>query len=149
MTRTAAAASQRRHGLAGLLVALFVVAGLVSSYGLGHGAPLRVCTQHALSVPSEVADALAGGPPEQAHPAHPAATPLATTLKAPVDLPPLSPAHACLCLAVLISLLTLALAVGRRPMRALLAPRGHRVLAPQATGPPSPPSLASLQVLRL
>ena len=60
MTRTAAAASQRRHGLAGLLVALFVVAGLLSSYGLGHGAPLRVCTQHALSVPSAAADAQAG-----------------------------------------------------------------------------------------
>ncbi|GAA4129478.1 hypothetical protein [Actinomadura keratinilytica] len=149
MTRTAAAASQRRHGLAGLLVALFVVAGLLSSYGLGHGAPLRVCTQHALSVPSAAADAQAGGPAQRAHSAPPAATPLATTLKAPVDLPPLSPAHACLGLAVLISLVTLALAVGRPRTRAFRVPRGHRILAPPATGPPSPPSLAALQVLRL
>ncbi|GLW67001.1 hypothetical protein Arub01_52440 [Actinomadura rubrobrunea] len=148
MTRTAAA-PQPRRGPACLLVALFLVAGLVSSYGLGHGAPLRVCTQHAVSVPSAVADVIAADLPPKAHALHPEAASSATTSKAPVDLPPLGPAHACLCLAVLISLLAIALAVGRRRRRALRADRAPRVLVPSATGPPLTPSLASLQVLRL
>ncbi|MBX6767493.1 MAG: hypothetical protein IRY90_10140 [Actinomadura rubrobrunea] len=149
MTRTAGAAPQPRRGLAGLLVALFVVAGLVSSYGLGHGAPLRVCTQHALSAPSAVADAINADPPPQAHLLRPEAASSATAVRAPVAPPPLSPAHACLCLAVLISLLAIAVAVGRRRRRVLQADRAPRVLAPSATGPPLTPSLASLQVLRL
>ncbi|XRQ15894.1 hypothetical protein ACN3XK_34975 [Actinomadura welshii] len=43
---------RRRHGLAGLLVILFVVGGLIFSYGLGHAPVARVCTAHAVSAPA-------------------------------------------------------------------------------------------------
>ena len=115
-------AHRRRHGQAGLLVALFVVAGLVFSYGLGHGLPDRVCIENGMSVPAEVAAAMhhasaeRGGPeaagraptgqapdvhtaPVHGVPGHPG--PSVTSLSAPLRLPPLAPADACLCLAVL------------------------------------------------
>ncbi|MFV2176108.1 hypothetical protein ACFHW2_18980 [Actinomadura sp. LOL_016] len=50
-------------GLAGLLIALFVVAGLVAGYGLGHAPPMRICTEHAVSAPIAAAAATPGGPP--------------------------------------------------------------------------------------
>ncbi|GGV33422.1 hypothetical protein GCM10010182_66520 [Actinomadura cremea] len=50
-------------GLAGLLIALFVVAGLVAGYGLGHAPPMRICTEHAVSAPIAAAAAEPGGPP--------------------------------------------------------------------------------------
>ncbi|MEU9019653.1 hypothetical protein [Actinomadura sp. NPDC048394] len=162
-------AHRRRHGQAGLLVALFVVAGLVFSYGLGHGLPDRVCIENGMSVPAEVAAALhhtaaePGGPasagraptghapaahtaPVHGVPGHPG--PAATSLSAPLRLPPLAPADACLCLAVLFALMLLGLATGRRALLRLPA-RGGRAPAPPPGGFFSPVSLASLQVLRL
>ncbi|HEU5030756.1 MAG TPA: hypothetical protein VFV01_37980 [Spirillospora sp.] len=166
MSRTA---HRRRHGQAGLLVALFVVAGLVFSYGLGHGLPDRVCIENGMSVPAEVAAALhhtaaePGGPaaagrapaghapaahtaPVHGVPGHPG--PAATSLSAPLRLPPLAPADACLCLAVLFVLMLLGLTTGRRALLRLPA-RGGRAPAPPPGGFLSPVSLASLQVLRL
>src|SRR5688572_10816305 len=122
--------TRRRHGLAGLLVTLFVVAGLVFTYGLGHAAPIRVCTAHLTSVPADVADALAH---EADHTAAAAAikttapatatapikavpgkaAPLASAplaAKAPLDLPPRDPGGGCLSLAILLTLMVLALA---------------------------------------
>ncbi|XVQ07964.1 hypothetical protein ACQP1W_36110 [Spirillospora sp. CA-255316] len=137
-----------RHGPAGLLMALFLVAGLTFSYGLGHAPPLRVCTAHATSVPAALADAaasphadgpLAGlpGPSE------------APSFSEPVHLPPTAPGDACLSLAVLLALLVLSLASrprrtgGRRPRRT------GWILAPPALPAPFARSLSSLQVLRL
>jgi hypothetical protein len=162
-------AHRRRHGQAGLLVALFVVAGLVFSYGLGHALPDRVCIENGLSVPAEVAAAMhhapakPGGPeaagraptgqepavrtaPVHGAPGHPG--PSVTSLSAPLRLPPLAPADACLCLAVLFALMLLGLATGRRALLRLPA-RGGRAPAPPPGGFLSPVSLASLQVLRL
>ncbi|MEU5883967.1 hypothetical protein [Spirillospora sp. NPDC047279] len=163
-------ARRRRHGLAGLLVALFVVAGLVFTYGLGHAPPVRVCTAHLTSVTADAADATARQESAAAHAAGTAglaagaasqslaagaagaasqslaAAPLAAT--APLHLPPLDPAAGCLCMALL-TLLILALAAlpvrtgGRLPARIGWA------LGPPAPRPPSSPSLSSLQVLLL
>ncbi|MFD0904327.1 hypothetical protein, partial [Actinomadura sediminis] len=58
-TRTAPMRANGRSGLAGLLVALFVVAGMVAGYGHGHAPPRRLCTEHAVSAAS--AAAAAGG----------------------------------------------------------------------------------------
>ena len=162
-------AHRRRHGQAGLLVALFVVAGLVFSYGLGHGLPDRVCIENGMSVPAEVAAAMhhasaeRGGPeaagraptgqapdahtaPVHGVPGHPG--PSVTSLSAPLRLPPLAPADACLCLAVLFALMLLGLTTGRRALLRLPA-RSGRAPAPPPGGFFSPVSLASLQVLRL
>ncbi|QKG27587.1 hypothetical protein [Actinomadura verrucosospora] len=150
-------AHRRRHGQAGLLVALFVVAGLVFSYGLGHALPDRVCIENGMSVPAEVATAMhhastsPGGP--AAHPAAVHGVPghagtAAASLSAPLRLPPLAPADACLCLAVLFALMLLGLATGRRALLRLPA-RAPRAPAPPPGGVLSPISLASLQVLRL
>ncbi|WP_155885054.1 hypothetical protein [Actinomadura flavalba] len=126
-----------RHGPAGLLVALFVVAGLVFSYGLGHPPPPQVCTAHALHAPADV--------PAFAAPSG-GGTVLAVA--APGDAP-VDPATACLGLAVLLGLMVLALALPRvrplppgpgRPRRAARAPTARA---------PGPPSLAALQVLRV
>ncbi|QKW35866.1 hypothetical protein HUT06_18995 [Actinomadura sp. NAK00032] len=130
-------APRSRHGTAGLLVALFVVAGLVFSYGLGgHGPPLRVCTEHAVTVP--VGTAAASGDAVHA----------AAALSAP-DKAPALPLDLCLCVAVLFTLLLLALAVGlRRPLSRLPARNGWSLAPPPGTAPSAlfPPVL---QVLRL
>ncbi|KAB2341091.1 hypothetical protein [Actinomadura rudentiformis] len=161
--------ARRRHGLAGLLVALFVVAGLVFTYGLGHAAPMRVCTAHLTSVPADVADALAheadhtatasgaktAEPGTAAEPVKGVpgkAVPLAAapvTARAPLDLPPLDPASGCLSLAILLSLMILALAA--RPTRAggVLPARVGWIIGIPWQRAPFSPSLASLQVLRL
>lgn len=157
-TTVTGTARRRRHGLAGLLVALFVVAGLVFTYGLGHAPPVRVCTAHLTSVTADAADATARQESAAAHAAGTAglaagaasqslaAAPLAAT--APLHLPPLDPAAGCLCMALL-TLLILALAAlpvrtgGRLPARIGWA------LGPPAPRPPSSPSLSSLQVLLL
>ncbi|MBO2463744.1 hypothetical protein [Actinomadura violacea] len=150
-------AHRRRHGQTGLLVALFVVAGLVFSYGLGHALPDRVCIENGMSVPAEVATAMHhasashGGPAAHSAPVH--GTPghagtAAPSLSTPLRLPPLAPADACLCLAVLFALMLLGLATGRRALLRLPA-RAPRAPAPPPGGVLSPVSLASLQVLRL
>lgn len=132
MSRTA---PHRRHGTAGLLVALFVAAGLVFSYGLGHGPPPRVCTEHAVSVP---VTALSAG--------HGLAE---AALSAPAKPHPRAPLDVCLCAAVLFTLLLLALAAGlRRPFSRLPARAGWS-LAPPRSAAPTAPSLPVLQVLRL
>ncbi|GGQ40585.1 hypothetical protein GCM10010187_68310 [Actinomadura coerulea] len=151
-------APRRRHGLAGLLVALFVVGGLVFSYGLGHAPPPRVCTQHAVSVPVGAVAASTGheqpdagaaplsgshGPAQGA----PAASlmPAASPTKAPAHVP----MDACLCLAVLFTLVLLGLAaVPRRPVSRLPARLGWTFAPPPCTRL-APGSSPSLQVLRL
>ncbi|MWK39053.1 hypothetical protein GEV43_36860 [Actinomadura sp. J1-007] len=67
----------------------------------------------------------------------------------PMKAPPLSPLDACLCLAVLLTFLVLALASSPGRSRLRLAARNGWTLAPPPAGVPSPPSLSSLQVLRL
>ncbi|MCQ0021419.1 hypothetical protein [Actinomadura madurae] len=140
-----------RHGLAGLLVALFVVGGLIFSYGLGHGAPARVCTQHAVSVPVGAVSAggdhaqqgEGAGPPSGFHG-------LAGAVLTSPDKPPAPvPTDACLCLAVLLSLLLLGLAGGfRRPLSRLPARAGW-ALAPPPGAPAAATCAPALQVLRL
>ncbi|GAA0590059.1 hypothetical protein [Actinomadura livida] len=115
---------RRRYGPAGLLVILLVVGGLVFSYGLGHAPVSRVCTEQAVSAPLKDHSSLKQGQPDV-------------------------PLNACLCLAVLFTLLLLGLAAGsgrpafRLPARAgwavVLRPEGRRVPVPRH----------SLQVLRL
>ncbi|SNT10028.1 hypothetical protein SAMN05443665_101635 [Actinomadura meyerae] len=129
-------APRSRHGTAGLLVALFVVAGLVFSYGLGgHGPPLRVCTEHAVTAPADTAPA--AGDALQA-----------SAIGAPVKAP--APAlDLCLCMAVLFTLVLLALALGlRRPLSRLPARAGWSLAPPPGTASAAafPPVL---QVLRL
>ncbi|MFI0356630.1 hypothetical protein [Actinomadura sp. 9N407] len=140
-----------RRGPAGLLMALFVVAGLMFSYGLGHGPPRDVCTAHLVSVPADVAAAMAGttaAAPGAAAFSAPAFS--APAFTAPLDLPPISPADAaCVCLAVLLGLMALGLASKRRGAGTLLS-RSTRSFLPPAGEPPFLAlSLASLQVLRL
>ncbi|MFG2006965.1 hypothetical protein ACGFNU_48250 [Spirillospora sp. NPDC048911] len=155
--------ARRRHGLAGLLVALFVVTGLVFTYGLGHAAPMRVCTAHSTSVPADIADALAheaghiaaakGAPgkmPGKAialTSAPPVSAPLAA--KAPLELPPLDPAGGCLSLAILVSLMLLALATRPNRTGGVLPARLGWILRAPSQRTPFSPSLPSLQVLRL
>lgn len=151
---------RRRHGLAGLLAILFVVGGLIFSYGLGHAPVTRVCTEHALSAPSGAASS--GAAPSFAAPSF-AASPLIgvaplqdlqssaePALAAPLkQKPPLTPMNACLCLAVLFTLVLLALATGLgRPVLRLPARAGW-VLAPPSRGAYTPAFRPSLQVLRL
>ncbi|WP_131736776.1 hypothetical protein [Actinomadura roseirufa] len=157
---------RRRHGLAGLLVALFVVAGLAFSYGLGHAPPARLCTEHSVSVPVDAAAAAARHHPPSERTGPPTSTgtriaaPLAlhgvpalggsagTAANAPLS--PLPPLDACLCLAVLFTLMVLALlAAGAwRAFRRLPARAGWERAAP-AGALPALLSLSSLQVLRL
>jgi hypothetical protein len=124
-------------------MALFVVAGLVFSYGLGHGPPPRVCTAHQMSVPVAVANAMA------APHAQPPAAQAFDTFSQPVDLPPLSPADTCLCLAILLGLLALGLAAKPRRSSGRRPPRSGWALSPPALSRPFALSLSSLQVLRL
>ncbi|WP_149264754.1 hypothetical protein [Actinomadura sp. K4S16] len=147
-----ATAPRPRHGPAGLLVALFVVGGLVFSYGLGHAPPPRICTQHAVSVPVGApwaftghGDAGAGASALQGShsPAQGAAS------LSPVKAPAHVPMNACLCLAVLFTLVLLALAAGlRRPLSRLPARFGWTLSPPSGAGLVLAFS-PSLQVLRL
>ncbi|MEV5828084.1 hypothetical protein AB0L25_21265 [Spirillospora sp. NPDC052242] len=174
-TRTARARANRWSGLAGLLVALFVVAGLVAGYGLGHAPPMRICTEHAVSAPVAAAAAAApGGSPggAAAAPGDPSGSasgpasdavsgPASDALSGPVagvhadaaptpaDRPGPSPGDVCLCLAVLLTLMALVLSgAARRPFLRLPARTG-RVPAPPPGATLAAPSLSALQVLRL
>ncbi|MBW8486547.1 hypothetical protein [Actinomadura parmotrematis] len=132
-----ATARMRRRGPAVLLVALFAVAGLLAGYGLEHGAPPKVCAAHLAH--GGDADVIVGGGPAAAGPA----------LSAPDPHPPLSPGDSCLGLAILLTLLVLALAC--RPGRAgarFPARTGWTLALPPPPAPPRP-DLSSLQVLRL
>ncbi|GAA2445103.1 hypothetical protein GCM10010191_72310 [Actinomadura vinacea] len=124
-------------------MALFLVAGLVFSYGLGHTPPLRVCTAHETSVPAEAADAMA------AHPQGLAAAPDLVSFDEPVHLPPLRSSEECLCLAVLLGLLALTLAAKPRRVGVRRPPRAGWALAPPVLPAPLALSRSSLQVLRL
>lgn len=144
----------RRHGLAGLLVALFVVGGLIFSYGLGRTPVARVCTAHAVSAPVTALAALStASPPAEASvpdartaPESPFSTPLTAPLR---ENRPGLPTDACLCLAVLFSFILLGLAGGRgrRSIR-LPARAGWTAVLPPGVMR-LPPSRHSLQVLRL
>ncbi|MFF5264093.1 hypothetical protein ACFY4C_34635 [Actinomadura viridis] len=161
-----------RHEPAGLLMALFLVAGLIFSYGLGHAPALRVCTTHSVSVPADVAAAMAAHQTASfqagsARPAgataealragtlpgalgHGAAAPSGpSAFSTPFDPPPFPPVETCLCLAVLIGLMALGLAAKPRRAGPRRPPRSGWTLAPPAFAPPSPLSLTALQVLRL
>ncbi|WP_103943722.1 hypothetical protein [Thermomonospora echinospora] len=123
------------HGVAGMLVVLFALAGVAFSYGLGgHTPPLRFCLVHA----QEPGDRAPVGPgivaQDQAHPApgHPRP----------------APGDACLSLAVLLTLMVLALAAVPRP-RGVRPRRFGWTLVPPARAPSRPRPLAVLQVLRL
>ncbi|MFC9978005.1 hypothetical protein ACFVH6_44570 [Spirillospora sp. NPDC127200] len=160
---------RQRRGLAGLFIALFLVGGLVFSYGLGHAPALRLCTAHDTGIPSAPA---APAPPAGSASAtgtasvpgaavnadgHPAVrdlpahlTPRAwVALDAPDRRAPLDPAHACLCLAVLLSLMVLALAAPFRRTLLRLPPRLGWLAGPPLGTVAAPPSLSALQVLRL
>jgi hypothetical protein len=130
-------------------VALFVVAGLVFSYGLGHGPPPRVCTENAVSVP--VSSVPAAGPegPASAEPSQGLHGLAGAALTAPVKPSPQMPLDVCLCAAVLFTLLLLALFSGlRRPFSRLPARTGWSLAPPPgATAPLAFPPV--LQVLRL
>lgn len=123
----------RRHGPAGLLVALFAVGGLVFTYGIGHAPPPRICTEHAVTAP---AGALVAHGPHGT---------LSAPLKAPKDLP----LHMCLSLAVLLGLVALGLAAGRRRPAVRLPARSGWALAPPRRPALLAASPAPLQVLRL
>ncbi|WP_378282315.1 hypothetical protein [Actinomadura rugatobispora] len=129
-------------------MALFLVAGLTFSYGLGHAPPPRVCTAHATSVPAGLADAAAAQ-----HAGAPATGPLAASGAAafsePVHLPPMGPNDACLSLAVLLALLVLSVAAHPGPTGARRPRRSGWFLAPPALPAPLARSLSCLQVLRL
>lgn len=131
-----------RNGLAGLLSILFVVGGLIFSYGLGHAPVSRVCTEHAVSVPVDAAS-----PPGASQVRQAGVSPLQGLQKAPLkqDLA----LDASLCLAVLFTLILLGLAgVLRRPAFRLPARAGW-VLTLPSRGTPAPALQPSLQVLRL
>ncbi|WUI03702.1 hypothetical protein OHR68_18450 [Spirillospora sp. NBC_00431] len=143
---------RRRHGPAGLLVALFVVGGLIFSYGLGHGPVERLCTEHAVSVPVAAVSAATGH-----HTPGPGGSALQglhrlsdTALTAPLkDRAPQAPMDACLCMAVLFTLILLGLAVAlRRPSSRLPARLGWTLVVP-AAGASRPAFRPALQVLRL
>ncbi|MQY09788.1 hypothetical protein [Actinomadura macrotermitis] len=131
-------ASLRRHGRAGLLMVLFVVAGLLFSYGLEHSASVRLCTAHLVHDASGGTAVVSDGPsvtgPALTAPGHPA---------------PFAPADACLCLAVLLTLLVIALAARPHRARVRVPARSGWTLALPPPSRPAPPSLSSLQVLRL
>ncbi|NDU72651.1 hypothetical protein GWI34_08425 [Actinomadura sp. DSM 109109] len=145
-------APRRRHGLAGLLVALFVVGGLVFSYGLGHAPPPRVCTQHAVSAPVGTAVTSPGhgqpdAGPSPLHGSHGLAE--GVLAASPMKVPAPVPVDACLCLAVLFTLVLLGLAVASRRLLTRLPARLGWTFAPPPWARPAPASAPSLQVLRL
>ncbi|GAA2633227.1 hypothetical protein GCM10010411_84680 [Actinomadura fulvescens] len=157
-------------------MALFVVAGLVFTYGLGHAAPMRVCTAHLTSVPADVADAMAhqadlAAATKTAPAAGTTAAPSTTSAgaetaygvpgkavtlasapssaKAPLDLPPLVPAGGCLSLAILLTFMVLALASGPSRTRGVLPARLGWVIRVPSQRAPFSLSLPSLRVFRL
>lgn len=140
-------ALHRRHGQAGLLVALFVVAGLVFSYGLGHGPPPRVCTEHAVTAPADTLPAVGGHQPASASQGRPGLA--GPAFSAPAMPMPRTPLDMCLCAAILFTLLLLAFATGlRRPLSRVPARIGWALSPPPgaASTPAFPPVL---EVLRL
>lgn len=122
---------------------LFAVAGLMFSYGLEHAPPPDLCHPHdhvTWLVPGSDGahhrPALtAGGPPFSEFSSH--------------DRTPHSPVDTCLCLAVLLGIMLLALATRAGRWRLLLPARTGWRSADPARPSPAPLSLASLQVLRL
>jgi hypothetical protein len=131
-------------------MALFLVAGLTFSYGLGHAPPLRVCTAHATSVPAGLADAAAAAAQHADGPAAGLPGPSeAPSFSEPVHLPPMGPGDLCLSLAVLLALLVLSVAARPRRTGARRPRRSGWILAPPALSAPLARSLSSLQVLRL
>ncbi|HEX2317188.1 MAG TPA: hypothetical protein VHJ17_25805 [Thermomonospora sp.] len=121
------------HGVAGMLVVLFALTGVAFSYGMGgHATPYTLCVAHLGG------DVPPGGPvavaQDQAHP--------------PPDLPGPPRDEVCLSLAVLLTLMVLALAAAPRPQGT--RPRRYGwTLSPPACAVPRARSLAVLQVLRL
>ncbi|MFC0040119.1 hypothetical protein [Actinomadura rayongensis] len=142
-TGTADRTERPRRGPLGLLLALFVAAGLVFSYGLGHAPPREICTAHSLhapaglpaAVPAGIADGIADG---VAH----AVAPPSGHHGFPVDA-------CCLALPVLFGLLAFALAALPRPSGLRRPARSGWTLALPPPLAASAPSLAALQVLRL
>jgi hypothetical protein len=131
---TGMAAGRVPHGVAGMLVVLFALTGVAFSYGLGGHTLPRLCVVH-VQGPGELPPTGPGAlGQDRAHfpPAHPQS--------APYD--------ACLSLAVLLTLMVLALAAVPRP-RGVRPRRFGWTLAPPACAPPWRRSLAVLQVLRL
>ncbi|MFC5186513.1 hypothetical protein [Actinomadura harenae] len=142
-SRALRSAPRRQHGLAGLFVVLFAVAGLMFSYGLEHAPPVDLCHPH---------DAVTwfGPGAEGAHhrlPHGDGESPILSVTSH--DRTPPSPVETCLCLAVLLGIMLLVMAA-RAGRRLLLLPAraGWRSAAPARPSPASL-SLASLQVLRL
>ncbi|TDC96490.1 hypothetical protein [Actinomadura sp. 7K507] len=181
---------RRRHGLAGLLAILFVVGGLIFSYGLGHAPVPRMCTEHAVSAPLSAASPSGGhqtpetavSPHQGLHgftgtalkagaalkagtapaastalkagtaPAASAALEAGAALKAGTALeqaPPQGPAYACLCLAVLFTLVLLGLAAGPGRPAFRLPARAGWALAPPSAAAHAPVLRPFHQVLRL
>ncbi|TMQ94967.1 hypothetical protein ETD83_23045 [Actinomadura soli] len=143
---------RRRHGPAGLLVVLFVVGGLIFSYGLRHGPVDRVCTEHAVSVPVAVASAATGHhtPGSGGSALHGLHRLADKELTAPLkDRPAQTPMDACLCLAALFTLVLLGLAVALRRAAARLPARVGWTLLPAAARTSRPVFRPALQVLRL
>ncbi|TDC57615.1 hypothetical protein E1281_04135 [Actinomadura sp. KC345] len=145
---------RRRHGLAGLLAILFVVGGLIFSYGLGHAPVPRVCTEHAVNAPLSTVWSFGGHQSPGGHQApETAVSPLqglhGLAGTAPVDEPPHGPAHASMCLAALFTLFLLGLAAG--PGRAVfrLPARAGWILAVPSGAAHVWVLRPSLQVLRL
>lgn len=143
---------RRRHGQAGLLVIFFAVGGLIFSYGLGHAPVVRVCTEHAVSVPLGAVSSLTA--PQTPQTGVPPLQGLQDSADAMLSAPlkqdlPEAPLNACLCLAVLFTLVLLGLATGlRRPAFRLPARAGWAIVLPSG-GTSAPASRPSLQVLRL
>ncbi|WP_026415023.1 hypothetical protein [Actinomadura oligospora] len=134
---------QRRHGLAGLLVVLFAVAGLMFSYGLEHAPPPDLCHPH------DVVTWFVPGADGAHHRPAPGdgGAPFATFTSH--DRTPPSPIDTCLCLAVLLGIMLLALAARPGRWQLLLPARVGWRSADPARPSPAPLSLAALQVLRL
>ena len=143
---------RRRYGPAGLLVTLFVVGGLIFSYGMGHGPLERICTQDAMSAPVAAASGVpaATAPDAGAAPLHGLHSAAIDAWSAPAKrLPPETPVDACLCLGVLFTLVLLGLAValGRRSSR--MPARVGWVAAPLAAAASALALRPCFQVLRL
>ena len=156
-------------------MALFLVAGLVFSHGLGHAPPLRVCTAHSLGVPAALA-ASAGmpgatnaagaaakvGAAEHARPADRAAhahasadvprvavTAVFAEFGQPAPPPPPGPEDTCLSLAVLLAIVVIGLAARCGLAVGRRPRRSAWIPAPPPLPAPCARSLSRLQVLRL
>ncbi|REE94665.1 hypothetical protein [Thermomonospora umbrina] len=123
------------HGVAGMLVVLFALAGVAFSYGMGgHAPPYALCVVHAAASADDPAAGSVLLGPDRAH--------------LPLDLPGPPQDDVCLSLAVLLTLMVLALASAPRP--AAVRPRRFGwTLGPPSAAIPRSRSLAVLQVLRL